>query len=572
MSYKKNLFLFFFLISYSISAQYVIKGKLLGYDLLPMDKAAIQQLNNSFPYDEIVNTFSVNNDGSFFINYPNPGYYRLRFCGLFHKPSTFKEFGIYIDKKDTVELNVALQLYPINEKIDSVLFWTIKKPGDKYLNKKISSTMNFDSTFSVGIITDSNLIPYCVSGVSKDEEEYFLAGDNSDFYELSNRGEYYSVIKTENGKSVNLIFDLKKYKKLKSEICVEIVKAPENTKKFMIVNNDFNKRLDNYRKRNRSEKALGKMNAEYDYDWQKDLNELENKIRNEKDEFLKKAWQISRYQVVTFDSWYKPKENVSKDLAWMTLSEIEPDSPLWSYYVEGMWSAINEMSKIDKNFADKTIIRIGSKDLYKPYMKYLEYAIEHHPDKTIKENLLSYAFIFSKSKGFDNEFEKYWKMFIENYPNSIRKNAYEKQFSRDSKIKLGAQIPDFKFVSINNPDLIVSKKSMIGKKYLINFWAAWCGPCRGNIEALRNIKNMAGYGNFSIISISLCYEKEDIIEYQKINPMPWFNSHVDMKNDVDNILKTFDVITIPKDILVDENGIIIAINNLDEIMNLLRIK
>lgn len=326
----------FLLATTTLYAQYVIKGKVLGYDGRPMIKADIQQLTNVFPFDEIVKVFTVNKDGSFFINYPKPGYFRLRFCGLYHKPNNYKEFGIYLDEKDTVELNVQLQLYTLKDKIEKIAFWTKREPKDKYLNKKTEASINNDSTFSIEVTADSEFVSYCVGGVTQDEMSRTLIGDKSDIYGLDRAGDYYSIIKAKRDSAVKLSFDLKKMLRNSAKEKLEFIKIPDHTKKFMVVNDDFNERYGRYQKvwledrKNKSNRYDYTVNDEYN--WKKDLDELEQKIKDEKDDFLRKAWQVSRYQIVLADSWSKPKDNVSKELAIKTLSEIEPDSPLWSFY------------------------------------------------------------------------------------------------------------------------------------------------------------------------------------------------------------------------------------------------
>ncbi len=399
------VFLFFLTPTHPL-AQYVIKGKVLGYNSKPMIKADVQQLTNVFPYDEIVKVFPVNNDGSFFINYPKPGYFRLRFCGLYHKPNNFKEFGIYLDEKDTVELNVQLQLYTLKDKIEEITFWTRRAPNDKYLFKKTEASINNDSTFSIEVIADSDFVSYCVSGVIEDERSSTLVGDKSDFYGLDRTGDYYSIIKTKKDSTVKLTFDLKKMLKNSTKEKLEFIKAPEHTKKFMVVNDDFNERYGKYQKvwledrKNRSNRYDYTVNDEYN--WKKDLDELEQKIKEEKDEFLRKAWQVSRYRVVLSDSWSKPKDNVSKELAMKSLSEIEPDSPLWSFHFFGIADAISTLTKKLKKLKDANYIQLDSKEVFQPYMNYLIKAVETHPDSTIREGLLIQALFLARSWGFEH--------------------------------------------------------------------------------------------------------------------------------------------------------------------------
>jgi len=357
---------------------------------------------------------------------------------------------------------------------------------------------------------------------------------------------------------------------------LEFIKAPDHTNKFKIVNDDFNKRFEKYfvamqeDKKNKSNRYDYTANDQYN--WGIDLEELSQKIKNEKDDFLRKAWLVTRYRIVMADSWTKQKDNVSKELAMMSLSEIEPDSPIWSFHCFGIGEAIRALTKKTETMKDANYIQLESKEIFRPYIDYLIKAVENHPDSTIRERLVTLTFSSARAWGFEREFEKYWNIYQKEYLNSHFRDSYEQRFSNDSKIQIGKQIPDFSFTSVNSKIVTVSKKSMLGKRYLINFWAAWCGPCRGDLEALRNFKSKYIGPNFSIISVSLCFKKEDIFDFQKNYPMPWFNAHIDQRNDTDNILKIFEVLTIPKDILVDEKGYIMVVNDLDKIMEILNRK
>lgn len=557
----------------SFYAQYVIKGKVLGYDGNPMIKADIQQYSNRFASDSIVRKFPVNRDGTFIINLPRPNFLRLRFCGVNHQPYILynRRGGIYIDQKDTVELNIQLSPYIIKEEIKKVTIETNYNPVSRKFLKSYEAELQKDSTYIAEIETEEKTLKYEVSGLTTDKRT--INGTQADDYEVDEGGDYLSVINVTGKNKIKIEFDLKKIRQKVKPPIFEIVKAPDHTKKFKVVNDDYNKRWEKHVKAMEEDRKTRKnrydASASDNYNWKKDLDELEDKIRNEKDEFLRKAWQISRYAIVLSDSWSKRKDNVSKELAQMSLSEIEPDSPLWSFHVFGILEAIYNSTKKQKDIKDVSIIKINSKDEFQPYMNYSIQAVENHPDSTIREQLLIYIIGWASSWGFDKEFQKYWDQYQKEFSTSRSFERYKKLYLNTAIIQAGKQIPDFNIVSVNSPEIKVSKTSMLGKKYLINFWAAWCGPCRGDLEALRNFKNQFGNTNFSIISVSLCFRKEDIFDFQKTNPMPWFNAHVDIKNDVDNVLKNFEVLTIPKDILVDEKGFIIAVNDLEKIMEIL---
>jgi thiol-disulfide isomerase/thioredoxin len=210
---------------------------------------------------------------------------------------------------------------------------------------------------------------------------------------------------------------------------------------------------------------------------------------------------------------------------------------------------------------------VESKELYQEYIDYMVSAFENHNDESLKEEIIRQIIHRANEWGFYDVHEKYLKIYEKDYSATKWFKSEIKRILKQRNLEIGKQIPDFNFKSVNNDDQFVSKSKMFGKKYILNFWASWCGPCTGTIEALGHFKKK--FADLQIISVSLCLKEEHILDYQQRHPMPWFNSHVDQANDKDEVLKTFEVITIPKVILVDEKGIIIVIDDLDKIIEVL---
>lgn len=95
------------------------------------------------------------------------------------------------------------------------------------------------------------------------------------------------------------------------------------------------------------------------------------------------------------------------------------------------------------------------------------------------------------------------------------------------------------------------------KKYiLLEFWASWCGPCRGEIPHLRH--TMANWKDkgFDIVSISLDEKDSDWRKAMTEENMDWhqYNAPEGFKS---QIAKSYDIQGIPYALLIDSEGRIV---------------
>jgi len=123
----------------------------------------------------------------------------------------------------------------------------------------------------------------------------------------------------------------------------------------------------------------------------------------------------------------------------------------------------------------------------------------------------------------------------------------------------GKEIPDFKFNIINSQETI-TKEQLAGKVYILDFWKTTCPRCQAQMGLLQDL--FAEFSQEGLVMISLSLDKsiEDIEEFRKNNwAMPWI--HVWVKDGwKDNIIKTFEVLRLPKLIIVGPDHKIICTN------------
>ncbi len=120
---------------------------------------------------------------------------------------------------------------------------------------------------------------------------------------------------------------------------------------------------------------------------------------------------------------------------------------------------------------------------------------------------------------------------------------------------VGSQAPDFSMADASGKQIALS--SFKGKYVLIDFWASWCGPCRGENPNVVANYNKFKNKNFTILGVSLDEDKTKWLEAIKKDNLNW--AHVsDLKGWNSASVPLFGFDGIPYNVLIDPTGKIIA--------------
>ena len=126
------------------------------------------------------------------------------------------------------------------------------------------------------------------------------------------------------------------------------------------------------------------------------------------------------------------------------------------------------------------------------------------------------------------------------------------------KTNIGMPLIDFVMNdTIGNP--IKLSEATRGKYVLVDFWAAWCGPCRGeNPNVLENYNKYHSMG-FDVYGVSFDEKKDNWLKAIKDDGLLWTQVS-DLKGWNNAAGKLYGIRSIPQNILLDKDGIIIGKN------------
>lgn len=131
--------------------------------------------------------------------------------------------------------------------------------------------------------------------------------------------------------------------------------------------------------------------------------------------------------------------------------------------------------------------------------------------------------------------------------------AFKEKARKAQKIALGAPYQDIELTNPEGKKVRLSEYLPSGKYVMLEFWASWCGPCRGEIPHLKQVYKDYKDKGFEIISVSIDQKSKDWQKAMKQEKMPWIQLN-DSRGENGPATQVYNVLGVPYCILLDKDG------------------
>lgn len=171
------------------------------------------------------------------------------------------------------------------------------------------------------------------------------------------------------------------------------------------------------------------------------------------------------------------------------------------------------------------------------------------------------TFFVSDYLKIDDHFN-FWDSLIFKYEKDLGHTSYYKalneKFNRIKVLSVGQFAPE---ISLNDPkENQLTLSSFRGKYVLLDFWAAWCKPCRDENPNIVNMYNKYKNNGFEVYQVSLDRDKSTWINAINKDGLNELNHVSDLKFWKSDAAITYNIKSIPASFFIDPDGKIIAKN------------
>lgn len=431
-------------------AQIDLSGTLLQADGNPV--AAAHLVIQNGPRDTRL-VVPVNKAGHFAVTLDEPGGYGLYAAGVHHE--TLQMPLILTDQKE-VELHIRLQANAFASSPDT-LYVVLGASDEAVLMQRVH-----DGKYAVRLDTDADTLAYRIRyGYEPSEwrSDQIMAGtmqdrlifdDSGPFWD--SEGDYLSVVDTPGATFVDISYDLSALPQHK--LGPSVTSNPSVVARIAQVYFEVRERG---RRIGFGSSFLNFMNAA-----SRERGAVRRQIALEQDPLVRQWYLLRYFDDLPATLWPRHGRRLAREV----LESIPADSPFWSYEAWSPVGASNLMYRISR--------RLKGQELLSAYVRRV---IEKHPDPDVRAQFLYHGLYYAESEGDQKTKWLYYSILQDSYADTRQAEGARRDFDQARQLQAGNRVPQFSFVSFDDPTVTTTNVDFQGRVYLIDFWGTWCAPC-----------------------------------------------------------------------------------------------
>ena len=480
----------------------------------------------------------VGTDGRFALATERTGYVVLRFTGASHRPV---DIPLYLADGETVEVSASLAANPLLDDLSELVV-----RGD-FVGSGRSLKPQPDGTYAETFPAKADTFAYQLSGGFVHGPR--VNGTGWDRLVFDGGSDYVSVLDTP-GDSVRVTFDPRSIPASGASPVVDFAERGTRAARSAAVLRDLDNRSELVYNARRAallrtqgappdERQTALAAAMEPFDLAAEDARLAAAIEAENDPAVRQAILLNYVSVET--------DPADKDaaLALRALREIPPDASLWGLYPVLVQRTLDIARLSDAEAADRAA----------------QAFFDANDDIDVQAYALLHGLDVADRAGEEGRAQGFYALlqedrFLQTDPSLIAEALFGR-YDLSGGIHVGALVPDFD-LALFEDEGTVSRTSLLGRPYLIDFWAVWCAPCVAEMPNLEAAYDRYRERGFEILSISMDDSPADVRQFRAAQfAMPWLNVYAEEGFSGD-LAKRFEVGSLPKPILVGPSGRVLA--------------
>ena len=197
--------------------------------------------------------------------------------------------------------------------------------------------------------------------------------------------------------------------------------------------------------------------------------------------------------------------------------------------------------------------------LYADLVAYMDALVVENKDSIISLKVLQYYMYYGENEA---RFAELFEMINPKYSEVAMYKEYKKHIENAKNTTIGADIVDIALKDGEGNVVRVSELCQSGKWVLVDFWATWCSPCRGEIPHL--VDAYAEYAPKGLEIYGISFDRNgDEAKWQKFiadNNMSWVNVWGTGEDGSWAAGEAYNVSSIPTNFLFSPEGKLVAKN------------